>query len=90
MHNIEDFTILNIRDYLQSDVDIGEADLRQLLSDFSCPLNPDVERFLTHNAIEFTKKNQSVTYLVFTTEEAELVGYFTIAIKPITVNINKS
>ena len=86
MHNIEDFTILNIRDYLQSDVDIGEADLRQLLSDFSCPLNPDVERFLTHNAIEFTKKNQSVTYLVFTTEEAELVGYFTIAIKPITVN----
>lgn len=86
MHNIEDFTILNIRDYLQSDVDIGEADLRQLLSDFSCPLNPDVERFLTHNAIEFTKKNQSVTYLVFTTEDAELVGYFTIAIKPITVN----
>ena len=46
MSNIEGFTILNIRDYLQNDSDIGEADLRQLLSDFSCPLNPDVERFL--------------------------------------------
>lgn len=86
MSNIEGFTILNIRDYLQNDSDIGEADLRQLLSDFSCPLNPDVERFLIKNAIEFTKKNQSVTYLVFTTEDAELVGYFTLAMKPIAVS----
>ena len=37
----------------------------------------------------FTKKNQSVTYLVFTNDDAVLVGYFTIAIKPITVNTEK-
>lgn len=86
MNNIEGFTILNIRDYLQNDNEIGEADLKQLISDFSCPLNPDVEKFLTKNAIEFTKKNQSVTYLVFTTEDAVLVGYFTLAIKPITLS----
>lgn len=89
MRNIEGFTILNIRDYLQNDGDIGEADLRELLSDFSCPLNPDVENFLTKNAIDFTKKNQSVTYLVFTTEDAELVGYFTLAIKPIAVSAER-
>lgn len=89
MRNMEGFTILNIRDYLQNDSDIGEADLRELLSDFSCPLNPDVERFLAKNAIEFTKKNQSVTYLVFTTEDAELVGYFTLAIKPIAVSAER-
>ena len=52
MNNIEGFTILNIRDYLQNDNEIGEADLKQLISDFSCPLNPDVEKFLTKNAIE--------------------------------------
>lgn len=46
MNNIEGFTILNIRDYLQNDNEIGEADLKQLISDFSCPLNPDVEKFL--------------------------------------------
>ena len=51
MNNIEGFTILNIRDYLQNDNEFVEADLKQLISDFSCPLNPDVEKFLTKNAI---------------------------------------
>lgn len=56
-----------------------------MLSDFSCPKNPDVEYFLKKNAIEFTKKNQSVTYLVFSNDEGELIGYFSIALKPLTV-----
>ena len=42
---------------------IGEESLYDLLSDFSCPENPDVVYFLLHNAIEFTKKDQSITYL---------------------------
>jgi len=37
-------------------------------------------------AIEFAKKHQSVTYLVFSNDDASLVGYFTSAIKPITVH----
>ena len=41
------------------------------------------------NAIEFTKKNQSVTYLVLSNEDGMIVGYFTIALKPITVNANR-
>ena len=41
------------------------------------------------NAIEFTKKNQSVTYLVMSNEDGMIVGYFTIALKPITVNANR-
>ena len=54
------FTI-NIRAYLDKDEPtyIGEESLYDLLSDFSCPKNPDVEYFLLHNAIEFTKKDQS-------------------------------
>ncbi len=48
----------------------------------------DVERFLKEQSINFTKKNQSVTYLVFSNEDAELVGYFTLTIKPICVNSN--
>ena len=43
------------------------------------------EHFLKKNAIEFTKKSQSVTYLVFSLSSMELVGYFTIALKPLTV-----
>lgn len=56
------FTV-NIRAYLDKDKPtyIGEESLYDLLSDFSCPENPDVEYFLLHNAIEFTKKDQSYT-----------------------------
>ena len=59
--------------------------LNRVLSGFSCPKNPDVERFLKKSAVEFAKKNQSVTYLVFSVESKELLGYFTLAIKPLTV-----
>ena len=85
MHNR--YFVVNIRAYLDQDGSsyIGEENLSDLLSDFSCPQNPDVEYFLLHNAIEFTKKDQSITYLVFDTEEALLVGYFSIAVKPISV-----
>ena len=74
------FTV-NIRAYLDKDEPtyIGEESLYDLLSDFSCPKNPDVEYFLLHNAIEFTKKDQSITYLVFDAEDASLVGYFSLA-----------
>lgn len=83
----DDYTMINIREYLAlgTDEDVGEPALIRLLSDFTCPKNPDVEYFLKKNAIEFTKKNQSVTYLVFSNEEGELVGYFSLALKPLTV-----
>jgi hypothetical protein len=67
-------------------MDLGEEELRKLLSEFSCEKNPDVERFFKEQSIDFTKKNQSVTYLVFESENAALVGYFTLGIKPISVN----
>lgn len=81
------YTVFNIREYLNSqNGELGEDDLRQILSEFSCEKNLDVERFAKEQSIEFAKKQQSVTYLVFSTEDAELVGYFAITIKPITVN----
>lgn len=81
----EQFFIVNLREYLDENkpVYIGEDKLYKLLSSFSCPLNPDVENFLRNSAIEFTKKDQSVTYLVFSHEH--LVGYFSLAIKPVSV-----
>ena len=87
---INDITVFNIRRYLSgNDNVLGEEELYQILSDFSCGRNPDVERFIKEQSVNFTKKNQSVTYLVFDNEDAELVGYFTIAIKPISVSASK-
>ena len=80
------YRIINIRRYIGNEnPELGEDELRQILSEFSCPMNPDVERFLKYSSIEFTKKNQSVTYLVFFVADGKLLGYFTLALKPLTV-----
>lgn len=64
MRTEDKFLVTNIRRYLGSDnPKLGEDKLIQHISEFSCPKNPDVEHFLKKNAIEFTKKSQSVTYL---------------------------
>ena len=81
MQTEDKFLVTNIRRYLGSDnPKLGEDRLIQQISEFSCPKNPDVEHFLKKNAIEFTKKSQSVTYLVFSLSSMKLVGYFTIAL----------
>ena len=86
MQQINNFTVLNIREYLVNENGkLGEEKLRQLLSEFSCPLNVDVQHFLRQQAIEFSKKHQAVTYLVLSVEDAELLGYFSITIKPLVV-----
>lgn len=70
------FTVINIREYIGNvgESQLGEDVLNCILSEFSCERNPDVEYFLKSQAIDFTKKNQSVTYLVFSTEDAQLLG----------------
>lgn len=84
--NHKEYKVINIRDYLiDGDEKIGEESLRKKLSDFTCPINLNVEEFLKDKAIEFTKRNQSVTYLVFLNDASTLVGYFTLASKSITV-----
>lgn len=87
MKTSDKFMFVNIREYLaQGDNEkVGDPKLLRIISGFSCPKNPDVEYFLKNNSIEFTKKNQSVTYLVLSMDNGELLGYFTIALKPLTV-----
>lgn len=84
------YLIVNIRDNFQENgaSEDSENKLIETISGFSCPQNQNVEKFLKEQAIEFTKKNQSVTYLVFSKEDAVLVGYFTLASKPIEVKSN--
>lgn len=84
------YNVINIREFFDNSEssEIGEDMLKTVLSNFSCPKNFDVERFLKEQAIDFTKKNQSVTYLVFSEDYTELLGYFTLTTKPISININ--
>ena len=70
-------TVINILDMLDS---IGEDAVKEIISDFSCPLNNEIEYFLFNNAIDFAKRKMSVTYLVFD-EINRLTGYFTLTHK---------
>lgn len=60
--------------------ELGEERVRSILSKFSCPLNQDVEHFLSHQALEFAKQNLAPTHLIFT-EDQILAGYFTLTMK---------
>lgn len=83
---LDKFKVINIRNYIDNtNPELGEDELNDILSEFSCTKNPDVERFLKKSSIEFTKKNQSVTYLVMSVVDQKLMGYFTLALKPLTV-----
>jgi hypothetical protein len=67
MPESDKFFSVNIREYLAlgNDEEAGEPALVDLLSGFSCPKNPDVERFLKKSAIEFTKRISLLHILCF-------------------------
>lgn len=73
---------INLRDILLDET-LGESAAKNVLSSFSCPPNPDVEHFLKHTALEFTKQGISSTYLIMASYQNNyvLVGYFTLANK---------
>ena len=85
MKNINNFDAWNVRELLEK---FGEKRVRDTIENFSCPLNPEIEKFLKKNAIDFTKKSQSVTYLVSPIDEFIIIGYFSIAIKPFVIGVN--
>ena len=80
-----DFFVFNINESLDEGK-TGEEYLARIFPDFKCAKNPDVERFLQGQSIDFTKRKQSVTYLVSSKDCAKLLGYFALTIKPISVN----
>ena len=82
------YRVVNIWDSL-GDKESDQYELMETIADFTCPRNPDVERFLKNSAVDFTRKSQSVTYLAFSNEGSELLGYFSIAVKPLTISADK-
>lgn len=71
--------------------EIGEDTVNGILSDFSCPLNPDVEYFLQKKAIEFAKHGWAQTHLVFASYKNAwvLVGYFALANKYMQISAKR-
>ena len=70
---------------------IGEDRLNTILSEFCCPLNEDIEDFLRHKAIQFSKQGLAKTHLVFASyrDQYVLVGYFSLANKTLFISDKK-
>lgn len=81
---MDGYVIINLRDMVQA---IGEDKTSKILSDFQCPMAPDVECFLRQKALQFHKSAISSTFLVFTSYKNEnvLVGYYALANKVLTI-----
>ena len=81
-----DYIELNLLEMLDT---YGEDKLQSILSSFMCPQNKDVENFIQSKAIEFARQRLAMTYLVFSnTESPDLVGYFTLANKFVSITGN--
>ena len=81
---IAGFVQVNLAEMIR---EIGEDRVKAILSDFSCPLNKDVEFYIRDKAIVFAKQGWAATHLVFASykDTLVLVGYFTLVTKVIMI-----
>lgn len=80
------YKVINLKDIYSS---LGEYKTKEILNNYRCELNKDVEYFLKEKAIEFSKQDLSRTYIVMSQykDKDVIVGYFAIANK--TTNVKK-
>lgn len=79
------FIGVNLKEVLEQ---IGEVETKKWLSDFSCPLNPDVDYYIHNNAIEFSKQGISSTYVILASYQDKyvIVGYYSLANKTFCID----
>lgn len=60
--------------------------IQNILNQYKCNKNEDIQSFLINNSIIFTKKHQAITYLIFD-KSGILQGYFALSIKSINIGV---
>ena len=68
------YKTINILDMIDA---VGEDEVNNILSDFSCPKNDEIENFVKKNAVDFAKRKMSVTHLVLN-DDCALIAIFTL------------
>lgn len=78
------YKVINLKDIYNA---LGEKETKEILKDYECGLNKDVEYFLKEKAIEFSKQDISRTFIVMGEYKGTnvIVGYFAIANRGTTV-----
>ncbi len=78
---MNEYKVFNILDMAEA---IGETNLKELLSDFYCPKNEEIQQFVRAKAYDFARKKLSVTYLVVN-EDNYITAIFTLAHKAVEI-----
>lgn len=80
---MNDYSTVNILDMIDA---IGEDALVEILSDFSCPKNQEIESFVRNKAIDFAKRKISITYLVIDNDSGEILSIFALTHKALEIS----
>lgn len=81
------YNVISLKDMYEA---IGEEKLKNILNDFECDLNKDVEYFIKEKAIHFLKLGIAKTFLVSTSfkEKNVIIGYFSLTSKVTKIKKN--
>lgn len=74
------YNVISLKDMYEA---IGEQKTKEILNDFECTLNKDVEYFIKEKATQFLKMGISKTFLVSSSYKGKnvIVGYFALTNK---------
>ncbi len=77
---MQGYKVINLKDIYNV---LGENDTKELLKNFKCDINKDVEDFIQNKAIEFSKQDIAETFVIVTSYKQKnvIVGYFAITNK---------
>lgn len=64
------YKVINIKDIYNV---LGEKETREILNNYECELNKDVEYFLKEKAIEFSKQDLAETFIILASYKKEEV-----------------
>lgn len=78
-----DYITVNILDMIDA---MGEETVNSILSDFSCPLNLEIDDFVKNKAVDFAKKKLSITYCVMDAESGDIVSIFALTHKALEIS----
>ena len=78
------YKVINLKDIYNS---LGEEKTKEILNEYECNLNEDVEYFFKEKSIEFAKQDIAETFIVLSSykDEDVIVGYFALANKGIGI-----
>lgn len=66
----------------------SESEIDTYISRFVCSKNAEIESYLKNNALEFNRKHQAISYLLFD-RDRNVIAYFALSVKPINIKIEQ-